>query len=281
MGSGAPGAQAVREIDADEVAGLARSFARAVPFPHVVIDDFLVDAAVVAASFPTPQWPGWARYEGNSYQPGKMICSDVERMPAPLAALVHECASPRVLGLLEQISGIPRLVPDPYLNGGGLHCSGPGGVLAPHTDFHHYERLGLYRRLNLLVYLTPGWQPGDGGALELYDAAEPDRPARTIATPLGRAVLFLTDHRSVHGFTDPVRGPQPRGSVALYYYTAAEASHYSGDTTTYWRRHERARGWAALRLRTYRALLFVSRGIAFVAHRVNPARMTDPLRRPR
>ncbi len=41
--------------------------------------------------------------------------------------------------------------------------SGPGGVLTPHTDFHSYLKLKLYRRVNVLVYLTPEWRREFGG----------------------------------------------------------------------------------------------------------------------
>ena len=37
-------------------------------------------------------------------------------------------------------------------------------------------------------------------------------------------MIFQTDFDSVHGFTDPVKGPRYRNSIALYYYTAADRS---------------------------------------------------------
>jgi hypothetical protein len=66
------------------------------------------------------------------------------------------------------------------LEGGGLHLSGPGGILAPHTDFHTYGRLDLYRRLNVIVYLNPDWTKGDGGELVLTGG---DGQGRTEVEP--------------------------------------------------------------------------------------------------
>ena len=108
-------------------------------------------------------------------------------------------------------------------------------------------------------------------------------PARSAAScpTFGTCVVFQTDFDSVHGFTEPVKGPRYRNSIALYYYTAAEAGHYSGDTSTYWRQHEKRTGIArAADARVYRSLLFCARGASCtVAHRVNPNRMKDPTKR--
>ncbi len=208
-----------------------------------------------------------------------MICDDIERIPGEFQALIREMSDPSFLTFLEHVTGIPKIIPDPYLNGGGLHSSGPGGVLKPHSDFHNYERLGLYRRLNVLLYLNPNWTAADGGSLQLWADADAATVARTVVPAFGTCVIFQTDFDSVHGFTDPVKGPRYRNSIALYYYTAAESDRYSGDTTTYWRQHDKRTGLAALRVRAYRALLYCSRAIAFVAHRVNPNRMKDPTKR--
>jgi hypothetical protein len=269
----------IRSFSETDVARLHDEFEHAQPFPHVVIDDFLVGDPSEAERFPSPDWPGWRRYEGSEYQPEKMICDDIERIPEEFARLIREMCDPSFLTMLEQITGIPKIIPDPYLNGGGLHSSGPGGVLKPHSDFHNYERLGLFRRLNALVYMNPDWTADDGGSLQLWGDANATQVARSVVPAFGTCVIFQTDFDSVHGFTDPVKGPRYRNSIALYYYTAAEAGKYSGDTTTYWRQHEQRRGVAALRMRAYRSLLFLARGIAYVAHRVNPNRMKDPTKR--
>jgi hypothetical protein len=271
----------IRSFSEADVARLGDEFAHADPFPHVVIDDFLVGDPAEAARFPAPDWPGWRRYEGSEYQPEKMICDDIERIPEEFARIIREMCDPSFLTMLETITGIPKIIPDPYLNGGGLHSSGPGGILKPHSDFHNYERLGLFRRLNALVYMNADWTADDGGSLQLWGDANATQVARSVVPAFGTCVIFQTDFDSVHGFTDPVKGPRYRNSIALYYYTAAEAGKYSGDTTTYWRQHEERSGIAALRMRIYRALLFCSRGIAYIAHRVNPNRMKDPTKRRR
>ena len=55
------------------------------------------------------------------------------------------------------------------MDGGGLHRSLPGGFLNVHTDFSaHHSKPGWRRRVNLLLYLNPEWQPDWGGELELW-----------------------------------------------------------------------------------------------------------------
>lgn len=256
--------------DADQ---LATQFRDAQPFPHVVIDGALgAGRDEILESFPAAEWDGWHRYP-DEYQRGKMICSQFELLPEPTQRLVTELSSPKFLALLEQVSGIAGLLPDPYLEGGGLHCSGPGGILATHTDFHLYPRLGVYRRLNLLLYLNDEWDESWGGCLELFAPGSDTpgtAPAKTVVPRLGTCVIFRTDDRSPHGFTKPIAGDHWRRSLALYYYTATEAENYSGDTNTYWRQDRERRVDRRLRQLLYRGLIFVSRGLAYLAHRADP-----------
>src|SRR4051812_240120 len=170
---------------------LRNRFLTAKPFPHLVLDGLLRLPPEVADDFPPPDWDGWSRL-GDTYQHNKFFCDDIERIPAAFASLIDELSRPRFLRALEEVTGIKRLLPDPYLTGGGLHLSGPGGILSAHTDFHHYRALDLYRRINVLIYINRDWQESDGGCLELGDPdASADRPL--IVPAFGRCVIFQTD----------------------------------------------------------------------------------------
>ncbi len=267
-----PSRSPLRLPSPDDAARSAAEFAAAVPFPHVVVDDLLDAGAEVARAFPVASWDGWRRF-GDEYQRGKRSCDDLMSIPTELRELIIELSTPAWLEVIERITGIEGLIPDPYLEGGGLHASGPGGVLAPHTDFHLYNRLGLYRQVNLILYLNRDWRPGDGGELELFGPNDGDGdPVRRVDPIWGRAVIFRTDDRSVHGFTNPIGEHAERRSIALYYYTATESHGYAGDTNTVWRRHERRDGVAGIRAALYRSLLWCSRALSWAAHRANPNR---------
>ena len=256
--------------DTEAERSLGDGFRSAKPFPHLVLDDVIATPKTdVLAAFPDPEWEGWKRY-GDAYQPNKMIFNDLERLPSLIQEMVVELCAPEFLQFLERVTGIGPLLPDPYLEGGGMHCSGPGGVLTPHTDFHYYANLDLFRRINVLVYLNDDWSESDGGNLALYADKRAEEPSRRVTPVYGRCVVFQTDHDSVHGFPDPVKEGKWRRSLALYYYTSKDAEKFSGDTTTYWRQHGAKSATDRARLGAYRTLLFGSRVLSYAAHRANP-----------
>lgn len=261
------------EADADR---LAKDFQTAQPFQHVVLDDMLKLPSHVVEKFPTIDWDGWTALDGR-YQHNKRATNDIAIIPEPFAGLIRELSEPRFLRVLEKISGIEQLLPDPYLRGGGLHLSGPGGILSPHTDFHFYRELNLYRRINVLVYLNDDWSLEDGGCLSLFD--EDNQPVKTVVPSFGRTVIFRTDDGSIHGFPEPVAEGKWRRSVALYYYTAVETAGFSGDEITYWREHGVQRGAVRkTRFATYRSLMGLARTISRIAAVVNPNQGLGALR---
>ena len=120
---------------------------------------------------------------------------------------------------------------DPMLEGGGLHQSGPGGYLNVHTDFsmHHFHT-HWHRRVNLILYLNPGWQEEWGGAIELWERKDGKmaRCAAKYPPLLNHALIFTTDERSLHGFPDPLTCPartvaQESGFVLLHDRTGQES----------------------------------------------------------
>ncbi len=191
------------------------------PFPHAVIDDFLPieTAERILAEFPTPEQIRWHRFDRPTEK--KLATTQLDEIPPAARLLLHEFNSPPALRFLETLTGIPRLIPDPYLRGGGLHQIEPGGWLKVHTDFSRHEDWGLDRRLNLLVYFNKDWEEEYGGHIELWDR-EMKTCVKRVAPIFNRCVVFTTTDTSFHGHPDPLRCPpgRTRKSMALYYYTA-------------------------------------------------------------
>jgi len=76
-----------------------------------------------------------------------------ELFPCSLRAIADELNTPRFLGWLSGLTGIPGLMADPRLEGGGLHQARRGGFLNVHTDFsHHHYHPNWRRRVNLVLY---------------------------------------------------------------------------------------------------------------------------------
>jgi hypothetical protein len=208
------------------VHGLAQQFRAAEPYPHVVLEQFLEPrlAEACLAEFPAPGDDSWRNYTHVNER--KFARSDQGGFPPTLRALIAQLNSARFIRFLEALTGIEGLIADEALMGGGLHQSGNGGFLNVHADFTghpHHER--WRRRVNLLLYLNPGWQESYGGQLELWDK-QMTRPVRRVAPLMNRALIFNTDPDSFHGHPTPMACPEEfvRRSIALYYFTDEQAS---------------------------------------------------------
>ena len=115
------------------------------------------------------------------------------------------------------------LIPDPHLFGGGIHSTINQGLLKMHADFNWHNRLKLYRRLNLLIYLNKNWREDWGGELLLARRKESRLNAEVSVAPcFNTTVIFTTTDHSFHGHPEPMCLPvgQARNSIALYYYVS-------------------------------------------------------------
>lgn len=218
----------LQPYDRDE---LKRQFDSAEPFRHIVVQSFLDPdfAREVAAAYPSFEE---AEAQGFGFdfvnERRKVQVSDAGKFPAPVARLHEALASPEFLADLEYITGIPGLLADPGLAGGGMHLTGPHGRLDVHVDFNFSEEAQTHRRLNILVYLNENWDTNWGGAVELWDR-EVKTCHRSVDPILNRMVLFETSPISFHGVT-PLRCPPDRArqSFAAYYYTREAPAHWDG-----------------------------------------------------
>jgi hypothetical protein len=225
-------------FDRDRLASFASAnavrYQHAEPFPHIVIDDFLPEATLdrLLTAFPEPDDLEWRRFDSD--QEVKLASEDPSTMPDVIRQVLAEFNSATMIDFLERLTGIEGLIPDPHYWGGGLHQIESGGHLDIHSDFNWHNRLLLDRRLNLLLYLNPDWQPQWGGALELWDRDM--RECRQRIVPLAnRCVIFSTTDDSLHGHPEPVACPtgRTRRSLALYYYSNGRpAAEISSSRTT-------------------------------------------------
>jgi hypothetical protein len=218
-----------------QLTALSRQFRENQPYPHLRFTGFLDPylAAEMARDFPGLQTDAWTRYKHQNEN--KLGLAKRSLFPPLLGEVVDELNSPDFVQWLSKLTGIPGLVADDSLEGGGLHQSGPGGFLNIHTDFsmHHYHK-HWRRRINLILYLNPNWQEQWGGAIELWDRNV--RQCVTKVPPLlNEALIFQTDDISYHGFPEPLRCPdgESRKSVALYYYTLETDAHITARSTNY------------------------------------------------
>ena len=210
----------------------AREQMRTAPgFPHFCIDDFLDPAFAQEVHDAFPSYEEAQRL-GRSFtavnEKRKTQITDARLFPAPIRRLHELLASDAFVRRMSHISGIPGLVADPELVGGGIHETNHGGHLDVHVDFNVNERTGLYRRLNILVYFNLGWKEEYGGVLDLWDEDVKNCLGRFVPI-FNRAAGFATSATSWHGVT-PVSCPPGwmRRSFAAYYYTQEPPPGWDG-----------------------------------------------------
>jgi len=213
---------------------LKKNYQEASPFPHVMLDNFLdpATAAMAMRDFPSVHSSEWVDY--RHYNTKKLGQNKRESLPAIHLRIIDELSSEKFLIFLRELTGIPNLIADPLLEGGGIHQISRGGYLNIHADFTSHTKQALWaRRLNLLVYLNEDWPEEYGGHLELWDR-KMERCQAKILPILNRCVIFNTDTDTFHGHPEPLSCPEEttRKSIALYYFTA-EAERPLARSTEY------------------------------------------------
>lgn len=199
-------------------------FKGAAPFNHCVVDDFLdVDLAkMVESEFLDYNDKKWFYYK-NAIEDKKAL-NDWNAFPSLTYKLFRELISEEFMSTLSEMLGVP-LYQDPGLHGGGWHIHGPGGNLNPHYDYSIHPKVGLQRKVNIIIYISSDLQPEHGGHLGLWahDASQnaPGELIKEVQPKFNRAVIFDTTQNSWHGMCRPLVQPDGiyRKSLAVYYLT--------------------------------------------------------------
>jgi hypothetical protein len=207
-----------RERDA-----LRDHFASADPIRHVVIDDLLdpVTAALAARAFPDPHamqiaFAGLPEVKNAEQR--------LDALDPVFRAIFDELRSQRFMQWLGAVTSIPELVADPELHGGGLHQGADGSYLDVHADFNVHPQLGLYRRLNVLIYLNERWELPWQGYLELW-ARDMSECRASIEPRFNRCVIMETHDHAFHGYKELRLPPGvTRRSLAAYYYSGERST---------------------------------------------------------
>ncbi len=213
---------------------LAPKYASADPFPHAVIDDFLPQPVIdyCIEHFPIELDPDSTEFD--RHQERKKRSFHPDHLAPKLRGLFYAFNSLPFIKLVENITGISGLIPDPYFSGAGFHEIRTGGHLSIHADFNHHRPLNLERRVNVLIYLNRQWADEFGGQLELW-TPDMKRKVHSIVPVANRCVMFTTTGQSMHGNPQPVAHPDgvPRRSIALYYYTSTWDESKAAKTTQF------------------------------------------------
>jgi hypothetical protein len=212
---------------------LAEQYQAGKPYPHIVIDNFMPPGVLDAclAEFPSKMDSLSQKYDTEqerkmSYHP--------DTLPPNLRHLFYAFNSRPFIRVIENITSIKGLIPDPYFAGAGFHELRQGGHLSIHADFNHHKPMNLERRVNVLIYLNKNWEDKFGGQLELWEN-DMSRCVHSIVPLFNRCVVFNTTSGSNHGNPQPINHPEgvSRKSIALYYYTSTWADDKMSHSTLF------------------------------------------------
>ncbi len=227
---------AVFDFDALKDVGkeLARTYAANDPFPHIMIDNFLSDDLIDLCLKNFPKKPDADSQTFDRNQERLKTSFHPDYLEPRLRALFYAFNARPFIRIVENITGIKGLIPDPYFLGGGFHEIANGGHLSMHADFNHHIPMNLERRVNVLIYLNRDWREEYGGQLELWRTDMSER-VQSIAPVVNRCVMFTTTETSMHGNPQPVAHPEgvTRKSIALYYYTSTWDDRRASRTTQF------------------------------------------------
>ena len=183
-------------------AEIRERYQSAKPFRHVCLESFLEAplAERLLTEFP-PFDAAHALSEAGKVG-GKAVHTDLASLGPTYKALFDYLGSRDFLDAMSAMLGIPDLLFDPAMYGGGTHENLDGQELDPHIDFNYDPVRRLHRRLNLLIYLNKEWDLSWGGGIELHSDPRDWERNRVTAfnCEFNRCVIFETNEHSWHGF---------------------------------------------------------------------------------
>lgn len=184
------------------------------PINYFYIDDLLPYelALKIRASFPDTRG---LRIK-KSLRELKYIGAQMNEYDPLIERALYAFQDPEVVKIIEKITGIDDLEPDDALYAGGISIMSRDHFLNPHLDNSHNMELNKYRVLNLLYYVSPGWDLNSGGNLELWPNG-PEAAAVTVESKFNRLVVMLTSKESWHSVSK-VKSSDLRCCISNYYF---------------------------------------------------------------
>lgn len=210
---------------AQDAASIKDRFQSATPFKHVVIDDFLDRDTCEALLRDFPAFDAARATDEHGRIGRKAVFEHVLDISPSYGEFYRYINTAAFLTSLSELTGIPDLIADATLFGGGTHDNQNGQALYTHVDFNIDPRRMLHRRVNLLLYLNKAWQEEWGGLIELH--SDPRHPSVDVVKsylPLfNRVLIFETNEYSWHGFKQITLPPDhpnvSRKSFSIYLYS--------------------------------------------------------------
>lgn len=166
----------------------------------------------------------------DSFRERKYTSKSLDKFDPLISDITFAFQDKRVIRKIAELTGIKDAVGDPQLYAGGISAMARGHFLNPHLDNSHDGEQKNYRVLNLLYYVTPDWEPENGGNLELWN----EDVTRAVEVPslFNRLVLMSTNDKSWHS-VNKVKTEDVRCCISNYYFSPHSPNGYETTHVTY------------------------------------------------
>jgi Rps23 Pro-64 3,4-dihydroxylase Tpa1-like proline 4-hydroxylase len=152
----------------------------------------------------------------KSFREIKYTSKNFDAFNPLLRGITFAFQDPKVVSIVEEITGIKNQLPDERLYAGGLSSMSKGHFLGPHIDNSHDGDRVNFRTLNLLYYVSPDWCRENGGNLELWDRAVARHV--TVDSKFNRLVIMETNPWSWHSVSE-ILVDRRRCCISNYYFS--------------------------------------------------------------
>jgi Rps23 Pro-64 3,4-dihydroxylase Tpa1-like proline 4-hydroxylase len=166
----------------------------------------------------------------DTFRERKYTSKSLDKFDPLISDITFAFQDRRVIDKVGELTGIRDAVGDPHLYAGGISAMARGHFLNPHLDNSHDGEQKNYRVLNLLYYVTPDWEPENGGNLELWN--EDVTRAVEIPSLFNRLVLMATNDKSWHS-VNKVKTEDVRCCISNYYFSPHSPNGYETRHVTY------------------------------------------------
>ncbi|HCD47606.1 2OG-Fe(II) oxygenase [Schleiferiaceae bacterium] len=208
-------------LDVNFVGAFKEAYESAKPCKYLVMENFFTEeiANDLFAHFPSIDDLNVKR---KSLNEDKSEDYHFDRWHPSFSKAREAVASKEWSDQLSRITSIEGLHTTTDALGSGVHQGKNGSYVDIHIDVNMNSKLGLWRRINLLVYLNKNWKPEYGGALELWNK-EMTECVTQVPPTFNTAVIFYTDDNSPHGYKKiNIPEGESRKSFYTYFYTKPE-----------------------------------------------------------
>ena len=200
---------------------LKQSFDKALPIPHIIIDNFLPDNVFKdlcddIKNYPPEKWI----VKNLGISSVRKEARDFTESPVVNQILTNLTAHSFVTWM-GKITANASIIPDPHHLGAGLTSTPSGTNLGLHVDFNWNDMLKLNRKFNLILYVNEYWEDDWNGYLEFWNK-ESTECLYTVRPSPNRLIFWEYEQDLIHGFTKPINCPPEveRQNLMTIYYTS-------------------------------------------------------------